>query len=56
MIRSSFLTFINHCFLIAQNDTLGVVKGQLIDMDSQLPLEGANISIKSTIFGTISDE
>ncbi len=56
MIRSSFLTFINLCFLFAQNDTLGVVKGQLIDMDSQLPLEGANISIKSTIFGTISDE
>jgi len=34
----------------------GLVKGKIIDINSQLPLVGANIVIKSTSLGTISDE
>jgi len=34
----------------------GFVKGKIIDINSQLPLVGANIVIKSTSLGTISDE
>ncbi len=55
-MRNIFFTFINFCFLFAQYDSTGVVKGQVLDMDNQLPLEGANISIKSTTFGSISDK
>ena len=55
-MRNIFFTFINFCFLFAQYDSTGVVKGQVLDMDNQLPLEGANISIKSTTSGSISDK
>jgi len=37
-------------------DPTGFVKGKIIDINSQLPLAGANIIIKSTSIGTISDD
>ncbi len=41
---------------ISYSDSTGVVKGKIIDIDNQLPLMGANIVIKSTSMGGISDD
>ena len=43
-------------FLLCQSDPAGIVKGRVLDADSQLPLIGANIIIKSTNIGLVSDE
>ncbi len=43
-------------FLLCQSDPPGIVKGRVLDADSQLPLIGANIIIKSTNIGSVSDE
>ena len=46
------------CFLLLtlKADSTGVLKGKIIDIDNQLPLQGANIIIKSTSIGTVSDK
>ena len=41
---------------VLKADPIGFVKGKVIDINSQLPLAGANIIIKSTSIGTISDD
>jgi hypothetical protein len=43
-------------FLFGQSDSTGIVKGRVLDADNQLPLIGANVMIKSTTIGTVSDE
>ena len=54
--------FIKNCislllFLsVLKADPTGFVKGKVIDINNQLPLAGANIIIKSTSIGTISDD
>jgi hypothetical protein len=42
-------------FSYSGNPPKGVVKGQVINLENQLPLSGANVIIKGTNFGTISD-
>ena len=42
--------------LTGQSDSIGVVKGRILDADSQLPLVGANVTLKSTGIGSVSDE
>jgi len=37
-------------------DDTGVIKGKIIDIDNQLPLTGANIVVKSTSIGGVSDD
>ena len=49
---SLFLFFISLCY----SDSTGVIKGKIIDIDSQLPLSGANIVVKSTSIGGVSDD
>ena len=49
-----FLIFINVSW--AQINSTGAIKGRVINADNQLPLAGANISLKSSPIGTISDE
>lgn len=44
------------CLLTLNADSTGVLKGKIIDIDNQLPLRGANIIIKSTSLGTVSDK
>ena len=43
-------------FSFLNAEPTGFVKGKIIDINSQLPLVGANIVIKSTSIGTISDD
>ena len=43
-------------FLFGQSYSTGIVKGRVLDADNQLPLIGANVMIKSTTIGTVSDE
>ena len=43
-------------FSVLNAEPTGFVKGKIIDINSQLPLVGANIVIKSTSIGTISDD
>ena len=43
-------------FICAQLDSTGIVKGRVLDADNQLPLVGANVTIKSTTIGAVSDE
>ena len=50
-----FLSMISS-FICAQLDSTGVVKGRVLDADNQLPLVGANVTIKSTAIGAVSDE
>ena len=50
--RISLLLFLS----VIKADLTGFVKGKIIDINSQLPLAGANIIIKSTSIGTISDD
>ena len=50
--RISLLLFLS----VIKADPTGSVKGKIIDINSQLPLAGANIIIKSTSIGTISDD
>ena len=50
--RISLLLFLS----VIKADPTGFVKGKIIDINSQLPLAGANIIIKSTSIGTISDD
>ena len=50
--RISLLLFLS----VIKADPTGFVKGKVIDINSQLPLAGANIIIKSTSIGTISDD
>ena len=47
-----FLFLISICY----SDSTGVIKGKIIDIDNQLPLSGANIVIKSTSIGGVSDD
>ena len=42
--------------LLGQSNASGTVKGRILDADSQLPLAGANITVKSTDIGSVSDE
>lgn len=44
------------CLLSSQSDSTGAIKGRILDADSQLPLVGANITLRSTGLGSISDE
>ncbi len=50
--RISLLLFLS----VIKADPTGFVKGKVIDINSQLPLAGANIIIKSTSIGTISND
>ena len=50
--RISLLLFLS----VIKADPTGFVKGKIIDINSQLPLAGANIIIKSTSIGTISND
>ncbi len=50
--RISLLLFL----FVLKAEPNGFVKGKIIDINSQLPLVGANIVIKSTSIGTISDD
>ena len=34
----------------------GIIRGQVLDSENQLPLTGANILVNKTNLGTISDE
>ena len=56
IIKILFFTTLSCCLLFGQADSTGVVKGRVLDTDNQLPLSGANIVIKSTFFGAVSDE
>ena len=56
IIKILFFTTLSCCLLFGQADSTGVVKGRVLDTDNQLPLFGANIAIKSTFFGAVSDE
>ena len=47
-----FLFLISICY----SDSTGVIKGKIIDIDNQLPLTGANIVVKSTLIGGVSDD
>ena len=51
-----FLFIIISSLLLGQSDSTGAVKGRILDADSQLPLVGANITLKSTDIGSVSDE
>ena len=51
-----FLFIIISSLLLGQSDSTGAVKGRILDADSQLPLVGANITLKSTGIGSVSDE
>jgi len=42
--------------LLGQSNASGTVKGRILDADSQLPLAGANITVKSTDIGSVSDK
>ena len=50
--RISLLLFLS----VIKADPTGFVKGKIIDINSQLPLAGANIIIKSISIGTISND
>ena len=50
--RVSLLLFLS----VIKADPTGFVKGKVIDINNQLPLAGANIIIKSTSIGTISND
>ena len=50
--RISLLLFLS----LIKADPTGFVKGKIIDINSQLPLAGADIIIKSTSIGTISND
>ena len=56
IIKNFFCFALFGCFLFGQSDSTGVVKGRILDTDNQLPLAGANITIKSTTLGAVSDE
>ena len=56
IIKNFFIILLFNCFLFGQPDSTGTVKGRVLDADNQLPLAGANITIKSTTIGTVSDE
>ena len=55
-IKYIFFTIIFSSLLLCQSDPTGIVKGRVLDADSQLPLVGANIILKSTNIGSVSDE
>ncbi|SVC58270.1 uncharacterized protein METZ01_LOCUS311124, partial [marine metagenome] len=55
-MRNFFFMALFACFLFGQSDSTGTVKGRVLDADNQLPLAGANITIKSTTIGAVSDE
>ena len=55
-MRNFFFMALFACFLFGQSDSIGTVKGRVLDADNQLPLAGANITIKSTTIGAVSDE
>ena len=57
-MRIKYLLFIItiSSLLLGQSNASGTVKGRVLDADSQLPLVGANISLKSTDIGSVSDE
>ena len=42
--------------VFANNEELGLLKGKIVSAQNQLPLSGANIIIKGTDLGTVSDE
>ena len=57
-MRIKYLLFIItiSSLLLGQSNASGTVKGRVLDADSQLPLAGANITVKSTDIGSVSDE
>ena len=55
-IRYILFIIIFGSLLPGQSDSAGVVKGRILDADSQLPLVGANVTLKSTGIGSVSDE
>ena len=55
-MKNFFIILLFSCYLFSQPDSTGTVKGRVLDADNQLPLAGANITIKSTTIGTVSDE
>ena len=55
-IKYILLIIILSSLSLSQSDSTGAVKGRIVDTDSQLPLVGANIALKSTDIGSVSDE
>ena len=57
-MRIKYLLFIItiSSLLLGQSNASGTVKGRILDADSQLPLAGANITVKSTDIGSVSDK
>ncbi len=57
-MRTEYFSFILIFFslLIGQSEATGIIKGRVLDADNQLPLVGANITLKSTDIGSVSDE
>ena len=55
-IKYIFFAIIFSSLLLCQSGPTGIVKGRFLDADSQLPLVGANIILKSTNIGSVSDE
>lgn len=53
MRATIFLFLLTACFAFAQNS--GSVTGRVIDVKSQLPLEGATVLIEGTTLGVITD-
>ena len=53
MRATIFLVLLTACFAFAQNS--GSVTGRVIDVQSQLPLEGATVLIEGTTLGVITD-
>ena len=53
MRATIFLFLLTTCFAFAQNS--GSVTGRVIDVQSQLPLEGATVLIEGTTLGVITD-
>ena len=57
-MRTEYFSFIIIfiSLLIGQSEATGIIKGRVLDADNQLPLVGANITLKSTDIGSVSDE
>ena len=55
-IKYILLIIVLSSLSLSQSDSTGAVKGRIVDTDSQLPLVGANIALKSTDIGSVSDE
>jgi len=54
--KNIYIYILSICSLFSTEDQRGILKGQIINSENQLPLVGANILINNTEIGTISDE